>query len=366
MNEEIQKQLNSLTNTFTADKPVTVGQVKSIVKGLAMVLIDNKQKAEKLNAQTINEVNSLLAVLEKEHEKLVAKVENQSKSAEAKVIAELTKTVADLKKEVRAAVKEIEETKPLDGLDADEDAVADKVLARLELPEIEEIEAEQIKEKLESLEGEERLDATAIKNLPQFVQDMSPRFVVSRFQDLQDTPGSYAGQNGKVLKVKSTEDGLEFGTDAAGTGDVVGPASSTDNAIARFDSTTGKLLQNSGPTITDGGELNMGAGSIGFTMQTATGDGTTTIDWKLGNHFDFTFGAQNETFTFTAPTKPGVYTLSLLQDSVGSRTATWPASVKWPAGTAPTLTTTATTGYDIIAFRFDGTNYYGTSTLDFS
>lgn len=36
-----------------------------------------------------------------------------------------------------------------------------------------------------------------------------------------------------------------------GSGDVVGPASATDNAIARFDATTGKLLQNSGVTISD-------------------------------------------------------------------------------------------------------------------
>jgi hypothetical protein len=34
-------------------------------------------------------------------------------------------------------------------------------------------------------------------------------------------------------------------------GDVVGPASATDNAIVRFDSTTGKLVQNSGVTISD-------------------------------------------------------------------------------------------------------------------
>ncbi len=39
----------------------------------------------------------------------------------------------------------------------------------------------------------------------------------------------------------------------AGTGDVVGPASSTDNAFARFDLTTGKLIQNSTSTLTDAG-----------------------------------------------------------------------------------------------------------------
>lgn len=37
-----------------------------------------------------------------------------------------------------------------------------------------------------------------------------------------------------------------------GLGDVVGPASATDNAIARFDLTTGKVIQNSGITIADG------------------------------------------------------------------------------------------------------------------
>lgn len=47
---------------------------------------------------------------------------------------------------------------------------------------------------------------------------------------------------------------------ASGSGDVVGPASSTDNAIARFDSTTGKLLQNSGVTIDDSN--NVGANGV--------------------------------------------------------------------------------------------------------
>lgn len=37
-----------------------------------------------------------------------------------------------------------------------------------------------------------------------------------------------------------------------GTGDVVGPGSATDNAAVRFDSTTGKLIQNSGLIIPDG------------------------------------------------------------------------------------------------------------------
>lgn len=40
------------------------------------------------------------------------------------------------------------------------------------------------------------------------------------------------------------------------TGDVVGPASATDNALARFDTTTGKLIQNSVVTVSDAGVVD--------------------------------------------------------------------------------------------------------------
>lgn len=51
----------------------------------------------------------------------------------------------------------------------------------------------------------------------------------------------------------------------SGSGDVVGPASSTDNAAARFDSTTGKLLQNSALLVADttGALSRSGGGGIG-------------------------------------------------------------------------------------------------------
>lgn len=44
---------------------------------------------------------------------------------------------------------------------------------------------------------------------------------------------------------------------ATATGDVTGPSSSTDNAIARFDSTTGKVIQNSTVTISDAGAMSI-------------------------------------------------------------------------------------------------------------
>ena len=54
---------------------------------------------------------------------------------------------------------------------------------------------------------------------------------------------------------------VEVGSSASG--DVVGPASSTDNAIARWDGATGLLLQDSVPLVTDAGEVLAGNGAAG-------------------------------------------------------------------------------------------------------
>src|SRR5882672_1497618 len=58
----------------------------------------------------------------------------------------------------------------------------------------------------------------------------------------------------------------------AGSGDVVGPSSAADNAIARFDGTTGKIIQNSGASVSDAG--NITANNLSGTN---TGDQTITL-----------------------------------------------------------------------------------------
>lgn len=52
-----------------------------------------------------------------------------------------------------------------------------------------------------------------------------------------------------------TMSGTTLSATGGGTGDVVGPASATDNAVVRYDGTTGKLVQNSPVLIGDTGAL---------------------------------------------------------------------------------------------------------------
>lgn len=65
------------------------------------------------------------------------------------------------------------------------------------------------------------------------------------------------------------------------SGDVDGPASSTDNAIARFDLTTGKLLQNSGVTIDDSNNVS-GVVQLNATTADLTNIEVTNVKAKDG------------------------------------------------------------------------------------
>lgn len=71
---------------------------------------------------------------------------------------------------------------------------------------------------------------------------------------------------------------LTWATPAGGgSGDLVGPASATDNAITRFDGTTGKLVQNSAVTIGDTGAIVIPAFGYGFANR--------SLSFDNGTHF---------------------------------------------------------------------------------
>jgi trimeric autotransporter adhesin len=58
-----------------------------------------------------------------------------------------------------------------------------------------------------------------------------------------------------IKKNDGTDSIVQIGAGGSGGGDVTGAASSTDNAITRFDGTTGKVIQNSTVTLDDTGNL---------------------------------------------------------------------------------------------------------------
>ena len=73
----------------------------------------------------------------------------------------------------------------------------------------------------------------------------------------------------------------------------------------------------------------------------------------------------NCTFTMPATTNGTSFIVRLIQDATGGRTATF-TGVKWPGGTVPTITTTASTGVDIISFVCIASVWYGNAAQAFA
>lgn len=85
---------------------------------------------------------------------------------------------------------------------------------------------------------------------------------------------------------------------------------------------------------------------------------TRTFDLAVANFFSATVD-QASTFTFSNPPASGDFGAFVMElTNGGAFTVTWPASVDWPGGTAPTLTAS---GKDQLVFttRDGGTNWYG-------
>ena len=92
-----------------------------------------------------------------------------------------------------------------------------------------------------------------------------------------------------------------------------------------------------------------------------TGGGTQDIDLTAGNVVSATVDTSTNTFTFSNPSATGKScSFTLYLTNGGSQTVTWPGTVDWAGGTAPTLTTS---GVDVLAFTTldAGTIWYGFS-----
>lgn len=112
----------------------------------------------------------------------------------------------------------------------------------------------------------------------------------------------------------------------SGSGDVVGPASATDNAVVRFDSTTGKLIQNSVVTIADTTGNMAGVGTLN-THTIPGGTGTLAL-------------TSNITGT-NSGTNTGDQTITLTGDVTGSGTGSFAVTVDKSVISGKTLVTVA-------------------------
>jgi hypothetical protein len=92
---------------------------------------------------------------------------------------------------------------------------------------------------------------------------------------------------------------------------------------------------------------------------------TETIDFDNGNVqvLDLDLATGTVVVTLSNPVAGGSYAIKIIQ-GITPRTITWPAAVKWPGGTAMTLST-GDNEIDLLTLIYDGTNYLAVGGNDF-
>jgi hypothetical protein len=157
---------------------------------------------------------------------------------------------------------------------------------------------------------------------------------------------------GSGITITNSSGGITIAaTGGGGTGDVVGPASATDNAIVRFDGTTGKLIQNSAATIADTtGDITAGKYN-GLTVSTSTGTLTVANGSSL-----ITSGANSITLTSTGATNVTLPTTGTL--AVLGTAQTFTAAQTFRAASAIRSEAASTQDAVVLAGRAGGTSSY--------
>lgn len=101
---------------------------------------------------------------------------------------------------------------------------------------------------------------------------------------------------------------ISLGFDSAATSFVFGPVSSTDNAIARFDGTTGKLIQNSNAILGDSGALTLSVpANTGLSITDTTVTGLLTPNTLLTHSFALGTASSHPLAFYTAGALAGYF-----------------------------------------------------------
>ena len=170
ISEQNIKKLGSLLSLINEDKLTLTKEefLKSFQNVVNLVLKIEKSLVEK-HDKNIADMKELFEMLKSQTGKAVSE---DTSTAIKQLTGKIEKSLREQEsgmKFIYDKVKKIKEGK--DGKDADIDKIIKEVLAKISIPKIEKMTAEQLRDSLEELSGDERIDWKSIRGLEEALKD---------------------------------------------------------------------------------------------------------------------------------------------------------------------------------------------------
>lgn len=326
---------------------------QEIEKFLAMVLefvTKSKTEFDTLSTENLQKIDECMKMMQSEYGDVLAEIDARNSQLSGQVESK----VAELQK----AIEKVQTMKPVDGepgkdgINPTPESVVPLVLEKLPKP-IEET-GETIADKLETLKGDKRLDASAIKNLPEATQGSKGSGLRNVFHD---TTLTGTGRSEDPLKVVAGSGGSGTVTSVAsadGSITVTNPTTTVDLAVVKapklstartiggvsFDGTANITVASAtGGFAVSGGDLALGANNLTMTGSLGATGARLTKGWftdlQVTNAIAGSITGNAATVTTNA-NLTGPIISSGNATSIASQTGT---GTKFVMDTSPTLVT---------------------------
>lgn len=211
-NEEIAKNISTLIRAFNQQRVVSQAELEGVIKAVVNVLALNKKDLDEKTRQVTVQMEKALEALRSENEAVLGLIKKDFTKTQAQIeqaTKDQNQRAFTRLQELLAKIRPVKDGMP--GKDGKDGASGkDGKDGKDGSPDT----AEQIKLKLETLKDENRLDASAIKNLPEIVEKVQkmPTGGIRFLQQLADVALSVADQRQNViLQFKSLNNRWEVG-----------------------------------------------------------------------------------------------------------------------------------------------------------
>ena len=178
MNEELANNLSKLLQVFNGSRSVTEAEVKQIMMAMVVILAENKRSTDALNEETRKRLEDAINSIAFEHQNVLESLRKDVVKSKAEIEKAAKEQNDRAFRRLQELINKTDFRIPRDGLsgkDGKDGRDGEPGPAGTPGKDGSPDTPEQVRDKLETLKDDERLDVKAIRGLPDYLQEVKKK-----------------------------------------------------------------------------------------------------------------------------------------------------------------------------------------------